>query len=91
MAVDTELSTREEELIARHIEPDPHKPERAEARVVGSGVHVWALIPHLQAENGDLEAAAAHYDLTTEQVEAAAAYYRRNQSVIDARIEANAE
>jgi len=90
MAVDIKLSTREDQLIARHIEPDAHKPERAEARVVGSGVHVWALIPHLQAENGDLEAAAAHYDLTTEQVEAAAAYYHRHQSAIDARIEANA-
>lgn len=90
MAVNTEAATRQDELIARYIELDPHKPSRDEARVIGSGVPVWALIPHLQAENGDVETVAAGYDLPPEAVEAAAAYYRRNQSVIDARIEANA-
>ena len=90
MAVNTETETRQEELIARFIEWDPHKPGRADVRIVGSGVHVWALIPHLQAENGDVDAVAAAYDLTPEQVEAAVAFHRRNQAVIDARIEANA-
>lgn len=90
MAVDAELETRQEELIARYIEWDPYKPGRADVRIVGSGVHVWALIPHLQAEGGNVEAVATAYDLPPDAVEAAAAYYRRNQPVIDARIEANA-
>lgn len=90
MAVNTDTEKRQDELIARYIELDPRKPSRDEARVIRSGVHVWALIPHLQAENGNIEAVAAAYDLLPEEVEAAAAYYRRNQSVMDARIEANA-
>lgn len=90
MDTTTDLDQKEEELIARFIELDSRRPGLDEARVIGSGVPVWALVPHLQAGDGDVDAVAAAYGLPREAVEAAAAYYCRHRSIIDARIEANA-
>jgi uncharacterized protein (DUF433 family) len=75
--------------IEQYIEQDPHRPGRYNARLRTSGVHVWALVGHLQVINWDVEQAARDYDLPREAVEAALAYYHQHKAIIDARIEAN--
>ncbi len=74
------------DLIARYIEQDPHRPGRYNARLTP---YVWAIAGRFEAVNhGDLDAAAADYDIPREAVEAALAYYERNKPAIDARLEA---
>lgn len=80
----------DEELIDKYIELNPNRPGRAEARVVGYAVPVWALVGYLEAVDGDVAQAAHDYRLPEEAVEAAVAYYRRHKTLIDARLEANA-
>ena len=72
-----------EELIERHIGVDPWRGW-AEARLIRTGVSVWALIGALPASNYDLNDLAADYDLSAEEIEAAMAYYRRHRPYIDA-------
>jgi uncharacterized protein (DUF433 family) len=76
-------------LIARYIEENPAKPGPADARLIGYGVPVWALIGYLPAVGHRARNVAADYDLPPEAVEAALAYYKRHRAVIDARIAAN--
>lgn len=77
------------DLIARYIEQDPHRPGRYNARLTPYGVAVWAIAGRFEAVNhGDLDEAAADYDIPREAVEAALAYYERNKAAIDARLEA---
>lgn len=80
----------EQELIARWIEQDPYRPGLGEARVIGYGVPVWALVGYRLMVEGDADRVAQDYDLPREAVVAALAYYRRHRAVIDARIAANA-
>ena len=47
------------ELQAKYIEPDPYHPGAADVRIVGCGVHVWALIGYLKAIVGDAGIAEA--------------------------------
>ena len=79
---------RHDRLIGRHVDPnwDRYPGGRADARLLDSGVPVWALIGQLEADGGDLDRVAADYNLPREAVEAALAYYRRHRSLIDARI-----
>lgn len=77
------------DLIARYIEENPTKPGSADARLIGYGVPVWALIGYLPAVGGQARKVAADYDLPVEAVEAALAYYEQHRAVIDARIAAN--
>ncbi len=77
-------------LMARWIERNPHKPWLDEARLVKSGVPVWALVGHLRSAGGGVAEAARAFDVPEEAVAAALAFYRRHRVVIDARIEANA-
>ena len=79
-----------EDLITQYIEPNPHYPGIAEARLQTYGVAVWALIGQLPAREHDLAQVARDYDVPVEAVEAAYAYYQRHRAVIDARIAANA-
>jgi uncharacterized protein (DUF433 family) len=78
---------RHDRLIERHIDAswDRYPGGRADARLLDSGVPVWALIGQLEA-GGDLDQVAADYSLPREAVEAALAYYRRHRALIDARI-----
>lgn len=80
---------RDDDLIARHIEPNPLRPGVENARLTDSGVPVWALAGYLAAVDGDVRKIAADYDLPLETVRAAIAYYRRHQAAVDARIAAN--
>jgi uncharacterized protein (DUF433 family) len=80
----------EEQLIDAYIELDSWLPGVEEARIIGYGVPVWALIGHRQAIAGDVDEVAQDYDLPREAVKAAFAYYRRHQAALDARIAANA-
>lgn len=81
--------TRTEELIARWIEPNPHKPGFAEALVLPRRVSVWAIAGQIELEHGKLENVAEAYDLPPEAVEAATSYYERHRAEIDARIARN--
>ena len=77
---------RDEALIARYIDSNPHGRGPAEARLIGYGTSVWALVAYLQACNGDAAEVAHDYKLPLEAVEAAIAYYRRYKALIDARL-----
>ena len=79
-----------EALITRYIELDPDRPGIAEARLIGSGVPVWALIGHYQATGRDARYVADSYAVPLEAVQAALAYYRQHHAVIEARLDANA-
>lgn len=79
----------ERELVKKYIEQNPHRPGLDEARVVGFGVPVWALVGHLRGVNDNVDAVARDYDIPREAVLAALAYYRQHKGLIDARIAAN--
>lgn len=86
----TDHNQAEQALIERWIEPNPHKPGPANARLVDYGVAVWALVASLKAVNFDVAQIAADYEIPTEAVYAALAYYKRQQAAIDARLLLNA-
>ncbi len=81
------------QLIAEHIEMNPHKSGRANARLIESGVSVPTIVNYTQAVEGDVNRVAQDYDLPTDAVNAALTYYRRNRRLIDAKLllEADAE
>lgn len=79
----------EDELIAHYIQENPYKPGRANARLVESGMAVWAFIGRLEAENWDEAQIAQNYELSAAQVRAAIAFYRRYKEIIDDRREGN--
>lgn len=74
----------EEELLAMHTAPDPNSGGRAYARVMPSGVPIWALIGSLPGAGNEPRAIAQAYAITEEEMEAALAYYRRYREYIDA-------
>jgi hypothetical protein len=80
--VNTALS--EEELLEVHTAPDPGNGGRAYARVMPSGVPIWALIGALPGVGNEPRAVAQSYAITDEEMEAALAYYRRYREYIDA-------
>jgi uncharacterized protein (DUF433 family) len=80
----------DEQLLRQYIAEDPDWSDPAEARIVGYGVPVWALIGYLRAVDGDLVRTAQDYGLPEVVVQAAVAYYRRHPQVIDARLIENA-
>lgn len=84
------LTKREKNLIARWIEPHPHKPDPAEAVLIQYCISVWALIGYLEGADGDVAEVADAYCVPAEAVEAALAYYRKHQHLIEARLAANA-
>lgn len=61
-----------------------------EARLIGSGVHVWALVGYARAMSGDLARVALDYGLTEAEVRAALAYYQQNPQAIDAKLASHA-
>jgi uncharacterized protein (DUF433 family) len=83
--------TDEQALIDRGIERDPHRPGTSEARLVGCGVSVWALVGALPMAGGDIAELAEAYEVPREAVEVALAYYRQHRATIDARLLLNAE
>ncbi|HLH26588.1 MAG TPA: DUF433 domain-containing protein [Chloroflexota bacterium] len=77
-------------LIERYIEPNPHKPGEAEARLRDHGVSVWALVEYWYGVDFDKATVARDYELPAEAVDAALAYYKAHKGIIDARIAVNA-
>lgn len=63
----------DDELIARHIVPDPSKSGRHESRVREGGVSVWALVARLNATENDVSRVADEYGVLCEAVGAALA------------------
>lgn len=80
----------EAELIATYIELAPRNHSRAEARLVGSGVPVWAIVGQYQATGRDAANVAESYQVPLAAVQAALAFYRQNMAIIEDRLEANA-
>jgi uncharacterized protein (DUF433 family) len=77
------------DLIEKYIEPDPNHAGSYDARLTPYGVSVWTIVNRLETVNGgDVDEAAADYDVPCEAIEAALAYYERHRSAIDARIDA---
>jgi uncharacterized protein (DUF433 family) len=85
----TQKTRTEDELIARYIEEDRYKPGHANARLVESGMAVWAFIGWLEAANWDEAQAAEDHEISSEQVRAAIAFYKRYKDIIDDRREGN--
>ncbi len=83
------MISEEARLIEQYIEQNPHRPGRDEARLIGYGVPVWALVGYLKTVSGDVRRVALDYDLPYEVVRAALLYYERHKDLIDARLEAN--
>lgn len=79
-----------DQVITGYVEPDPTKPGAGDARLVGYGVPVWALISYLRLAAGDIDRVAADYALPVDAVRAAVTYYDRERAAIDVRIAANA-
>lgn len=79
----------EDELIARYMEENRHKPSRANYRLVESGTPIWVFIGRYEAYNGDVAQLAANYGISREQIAAALAYYKRYKEIIDDRRMAN--
>jgi uncharacterized protein (DUF433 family) len=77
-------------LIARYIEPNPHKPGEAEARLRGYGVSIWALIEYWYGVDFDKATVARDFELPPKAVDATLAYYKTHKAIIDARIAVNA-
>lgn len=90
--VKTQRAIDERALIERHIAPgwDRYPGGRADARLRGYGVSVWAVVAYLQMVGGDLDRVAEDYGLPHDAVQAALAYYRQHQELIDARLRLNA-
>jgi uncharacterized protein (DUF433 family) len=81
--------TPTDELIARWIGPNPHKPGAAEALVLPRNVSVWALIQVWRLDSQRIPDVAKEFDLPSEAVEAAVRYYRRHKADVDAKIARN--
>jgi uncharacterized protein (DUF433 family) len=83
-------SVSEQELIARWMEPHPHRAGAAEWRLKEYGPAVWALVGHWYGVERDAAQVAHDYQVPLEAINAALAYYRRNRAAIDTRLEENA-
>jgi uncharacterized protein (DUF433 family) len=90
MASQTTSHARDDALIARYIEQHPRRPGIDEARLIGFGVPVWAIVGYSFAVGGEIDRVASDYEVLEGAVRAALAYYRRHHAVIDARLAANA-
>lgn len=84
--------SREDTLIAAHIEPHPHHPGEGEVRlkVEDGGVPVWVIIGATTKAGDNLAEVAHDYDVSNEAVTAAWAYYERHHAAIDCRLAENA-
>jgi uncharacterized protein (DUF433 family) len=74
----------EDQLLAMHTTPDPDRGGKAHARVVPSGIPIWALIGALPAVGNEPREVAKAYDISDAEMDAALAYYRRYRKFIDA-------
>ncbi len=78
------------DLIQQYIEQNPHKTGAAEARLVESGISVWALIGYYEAVGRDAATVAHDYHIPIEAVQAALAYYEAHPVEIAVRLAENA-
>jgi uncharacterized protein (DUF433 family) len=74
----------EDQLLAMHTAPDPDRGGKAYARVVPSGIPIWALIGALPSGGKEPREVARAYDISEAEMDAALAYYRRYRTYIDA-------
>jgi uncharacterized protein (DUF433 family) len=89
MAITSQRNRKLDAALARYIEENPYKPGVANARLVESGMAIWAFAGALEAAGSDPERVAHDYELSREQVDAAIAYYQHHKDVIDDRRAAN--
>jgi uncharacterized protein (DUF433 family) len=80
----------EDDLIATYIEQNADRPGLDEARLIGFGIPVWAIVGYYFGVGEQPGRVARDYEVPEEAVAAALAYYRRNRVLIDARLAANA-
>ncbi len=76
-------------LIAQYIEANPMRPGVDEARIVGTGVPVWALVADSEIAKVPVVTLAADYKISPDAVRAALAYYQQHKAAFDARLAAN--
>lgn len=76
------------DLIARYVGRNPNKPGIYNAILIPYGVSVWIIVSRFETvNNGDIDLAAADYNIPREAVEAALAYYEQHKAAIDEKIE----
>ncbi|MHB8578062.1 MAG: DUF433 domain-containing protein [Dehalococcoidia bacterium] len=83
---------RSRDQINTFIALDPTHPGAGDARLVRSGISVWAIIGQLKAmksDKADVIQVARDYDISEDEVLAALAFYLRHAPLIDARLAAN--
>jgi uncharacterized protein (DUF433 family) len=76
-------------LVLKYIQIDPDWDSEDDARIMGHGVQVWALIGALDGNESDVEEVARDYRIPLEAMEAALAYYRSHKDAIDCRLAAH--
>ncbi len=75
---------RDDELIKRYLEPDPHATSPAKWRVKEYGVPVWVLVANVLPDWSNAAQVASDYQIPVESLNAVRVYYRRNKEIIDA-------
>ncbi len=58
----------------------------ADARLLRTGAHIWALIGYYRAVKKDSSQLARDYHLQPDEVEAVLTFYREHKAAIDARL-----
>jgi uncharacterized protein (DUF433 family) len=86
----TDAGRSEHALIDSYIEQNPDRPGLDEARLIGFGIPIWAMVGYYWAVGEQPARVAEDYEIPEEAVAAALAYYHRHRALIDARLAANA-
>lgn len=76
-------------LITQYIAVNPLRPGVEEARIVGTGIPVWALVADVELAKVPAETLATDYAIPLDAIRAALAYYRHHKAAFDARLAAN--
>ncbi|CAN5513727.1 hypothetical protein BH24CHL1_BH24CHL1_02400 [soil metagenome] len=78
-----------DEMIEKHIDPDPHGRGIGDAAIKGRGVSVWVIMGEIEGSEGDFCYAAESFRISVDDVRGALAFYWRNRMMIRARIALN--
>lgn len=72
-----------DELIERHLEPNPNTADPARWRIKERGVPVWTLAAIAETDWSNAPQMAKEYGVSLEAIDAAHVYYQRNRTVVD--------
>ena len=85
--IQTDIAMTAEEradLIARYIQPNPHRPGIAHFVVRDEWISVWALVAYYETVQGNIAQVTHDYTIDPRYVRAALAFYAEHTEEIDA-------